>query len=399
MDTAHINTFIPELLEKTSRHNKEILNRLTICDILTNFESKNSKDLHRYVVESNNRYKETKSGNQIHSVIGRSIEKINPISERILNDNYYTDFNIDKEKKQLKHKLNTKENKSIEQLMKNIKDSTSTLSKGERKIRNRLNQIIEKKQKTQQPDLFKNTNTHIKYASSSTEAQSKGINNCSEEVKEKNDTLINEFFQEDDKRVNDLINKHKEIITRLKLKVEIKEKKEGKETRISDTDKIVKTLKHLINFNNTSFKLLSYSKPIPIVKVNNHNKIYSDPIDVQKIMKISKENKTTSGKFISLDSPSFKKTFVSQVDCSDTKNLVRDEAINSFSMNQTLKEKEAFIDSMLQIRLPLITEYDTIVKDKRESKRIMRQRYITLNCAKLSNEDQKKEKFKRNLKK
>ena len=116
-------------------------------------------------------------------------------------------------------------------------------------------------------------------------------------------------------------------------------------------------------------------------------------------MKISKENKTTSGKFISLDSPSFKKTFVSQVDCSDTKNLVRDEAINSFSMNQTLKEKEAFIDSMLQIRLPLITEYDTIVKDKRESKRIMRQRYITLNCAKLSNEGQKKEKFKRNLKK
>ena len=276
MDTAHINTFIPELLEKTSRHNKEILNRLTICDILTNFESKNSKDLHRYVVESNNRYKETKSGNQIHSVIGRSIEKINPISERILNDHYYTDFNIDKEKKQLKHKLNTKENKSIEQLMKNIKDSTSTLSKGERKIRNRLNQIIEKKQKTQQPDLFKNTNTHIKYASSSTEAQSKGIYNFTEEVKEKNDTLINEFFQEDDKRVNDLINKHKEIITRLKLKVEIKEKKEGKETRISDTDKIVKTLKHLINFNNTSFKLLSYSKPIPIVKVNNHNKIYKN---------------------------------------------------------------------------------------------------------------------------
>ena len=135
------------------------------------------------------------------------------------------------------------------------------------------------------------------------------------------------------------------------------------------------------------------------MKVNNHNKINSDPIDVQKIMKISKENKTTSGKFISLDSPAFKTTFVNQVDCSDTKNLVRDEAINSFSMNQTLKEKEAFIDSMLQIRLPLITEYDTIVKDKRESKRIMRQRYITLNCAKLSNEGQKKEKFKRNLKK
>ena len=68
-------------------------------------------------------------------------------------------------------------------------------------------------------------------------------------------------------------------------------------------------------------------------------------------------------------------------------------------MNHTLKEKEAFIDSKLQIRLPLITEYDTIVKDKRESKKIMRKRYNTLNCVELSNEGQKKEKFKRNLKK
>lgn len=81
MDTAHINTIIPELLERTSRHNKEILNRFTVCDILSNFETRNSKDLHRYVVESTYRYKGTKSGNQINSVIGRTIEKINPISE------------------------------------------------------------------------------------------------------------------------------------------------------------------------------------------------------------------------------------------------------------------------------------------------------------------------------
>ena len=322
---------------------------------------------------------------------------------RFLNEHYYTDFNIDKEKKQLKHKLNTKENKVIHQLMKSIKDSTNTFSKSERRLRDKLNKIVNQKKLSYKSDLLKNTNSHIKYASSSTEAQSKGIFHYSEDVKEKNNNIINEFFKEEGQSMNELINRHKEIITKLNEKLEIKEKKEGKETRISDTDKAIKRIKHRLNFNQTTFKLLSYTKLIPIVKVNNRNKIYSEPIDVQKIMKVTNENKTTTRfrKFISLstDSSTLKRTFVQHVDCSDTKNLVRDEAINSFSMNHTLKEKEAFIDSKIKSKLPLITEYDTIVKDKRESKKIMRQRYIALNCVKVSNEEQKKEKFKRNLKK
>ena len=46
-----------------------------------------------------------------------------------------------------KYKLNTKENKKIGQLMKQIKESTNTYSKSEINYRNKLNKILEAKKK------------------------------------------------------------------------------------------------------------------------------------------------------------------------------------------------------------------------------------------------------------
>ena len=80
MEPEHINKIIPQLLDKSIKHNKEILNRFTICDYFSTFESRNSKELLKYIQESNNRYKATKSGNKISSVVVRSEDALKPIS-------------------------------------------------------------------------------------------------------------------------------------------------------------------------------------------------------------------------------------------------------------------------------------------------------------------------------
>ena len=212
MEPEHINKIIPQLLDKSIKHNKEILNRFTICDYFSTFESRNSKELLKYIQESNNRYKATKSGNKISSVVVRSEDALKPISERILTDNYYVNFNIEKERKQLKHKLNTKENKKLGQLMKKIKESTNTYSKSELNYRNKLNKILETKKKNSSKDVNKN-HTVEKWNEVNLNLRTKEM---IEQQNERNLKTVNDIFNEDDKAFNEEINNHIELLRELK---------------------------------------------------------------------------------------------------------------------------------------------------------------------------------------
>ena len=220
MEPEHINKIIPQLLDKSIKHNKEILNRFTICDYFSTFESRNSKELLKYIQESNNRYKATKSGNKISSVVVRSEDALKPISEHILTDNYYVNFNIEKERKQLKHKLNTKENKKIGQLMKKIKESTNTYSKSELNYRNKLNKILETKKKNSSKDVNKN-HTVEKWNEVNLNLRTKEM---IEQQNERNLKTVNDIFNEDDKAFNEEINNHIELLRELKEYICSKEK-------------------------------------------------------------------------------------------------------------------------------------------------------------------------------
>lgn len=400
MEPEHINKIIPQLLDKSIKHNKEILNRFTICDYFSTFEYRNSKEFLKYIQESNNRYKATKSGNKISSVVVRSEDTLKPISERILTDNYFVNFNIEKEKKQLKHKLNTKENKKIEQLMKQIKESTNTYSKSELHYRNKLNKILETKKQMSSNDINKNT-TLKQWNEVNLNLKTKEM---TEQLNKRNIKAINDIFNEDDKAINEEINNHKELLKELKEDISSKENKEEQEE-----DKKVKEIRHKIQFNKSMLKLLTYQKPKEESNQKNKVEIYSEPIDVKKISKYFVNGNITNN-YCSLSTDgninhkkktiNLKLDFIPKVDYKDTKNLVRDEAINSYSINKELSTKQKILSHKLRnSNLPLITEYDTIIRDKRKQHQIVQQRYKRNNCTHLSKEDAKKETFKANLKK
>lgn len=398
MESEHINKIIPELLNKSIKHNKEILNRFTICDYFSTFESRNSKELLKYIQESNNRYKATKSGNKISSVVVRSEDALKSISDRILTDNYFVNFNIEKEKKQLKHKLNTKENKKIGQLMKQIKESTNTYSKSEINYRNKLNKILEAKKKLNCIDNNK-TNTVDNWNEIKLNLRTKEMTN---QQNQRNIKTINDIFKADDKAFNDEISNHKELLKQLKEDISKENKEEQEE------DKTIKEIRHKIQFNKSTLKLLTYQKPVQETNQKNKSEIYSEPIDVKKISKyFVNGNINTTNNYCSLSSEgninkkktiNLKLDFIPKVDFRDTKNLVRDEAINSYSINKELNIKQKILSNKLRnSNLPLITEYDSIIRDKRKHHQIVQQRYKQRNCTNLSKEDEKKETFKANL--
>lgn len=400
MEQEHINKIIPQLLDKSIKHNKEILNRFTICDYFSTFESRNSKELLKYIQESNNRYKATKSGNKISSVVVRSEDALKPISERILTDNYYVNFNIEKERKQLKHKLNTKENKKIGQLMKKIKESTNTYSKSELNYRNKLNKILETKKKNSSKDVNKN-HTVEKWNEVNLNLRTKEM---IEQQNERNLKTVNDIFNEDDKAFNEEINNHIELLRELKEYICSKENKVEQEE-----DKKLKEIRHKLQFNKSMLKLLTYQKPREDSNQQNKVEIYSEPIDVKKISKYFVNGNITNN-YCSLSTDgniNHKKKrinlnldFIPKVDYKDTKNLVRDEAINSYSINKELNTKQKILSNKLRNNnLPLITEYDSIIRNKRKQHQIVQQRYKIRNCTHLSNEDAKKETFKANLRK
>lgn len=418
MDAGNVNKIIPELLTLSTQHNKEILNRFTICDILSSFESRNSKEFQKFVTESNNRYKGVKSGNQIKSIVVRSKEKIKPISQRILNDKFYTELSLDKEKKQLSHKLNTKQNKNIRKLIKNIKESTNTYSKSERKFRDKLNNKLEQKKKSHKA-TSKNYNS--KDMSTLTEdSKLSSLSPLSFDKKSRNVDTIHEFFEKEDTLLNEEIEHHKKILNEIKNCID----EEDNENKFNNTNDIedgyynpkVKKIKYKINFNPNIIKLLNYQKPVQAPVGKNKVNIYSDPVDIKKLRKYSKSNnsmKLNNSKyhhFISLSTETrrekeenvrnLKKNIVNNVDYTDTKNLVRDEAITSASMNEAIQEKQKRIESKFsKFTLPLISEYDNIVKEKTLQNKLKREQYVINNCATLSNEDAKKRRTLNNLEK
>ena len=117
-----INSLISNLISKCNKHNKELLNRFKTCEIFSSLENKTFSDLHAYISESNFRFHKAKTGGNIASLIKHSTKKLRPLNKYILTSHLYQDFNMDKEKAQLRHKLEHKEAKEINQIMSEIKE-------------------------------------------------------------------------------------------------------------------------------------------------------------------------------------------------------------------------------------------------------------------------------------
>ena len=103
-----LNILIPKLINKSNNLTKEIKNRIKLNKIFTEFENKASNNFNYFISASNQRYTNTKLGNDLDNIISTTrIKNINEAT-KIVNDKFYTDKNLEKEKQKMKYKSTEK---------------------------------------------------------------------------------------------------------------------------------------------------------------------------------------------------------------------------------------------------------------------------------------------------
>ena len=108
-----LNLLIPRLIDKSNNLTKEIKSRIKLNKIFSEFENKASNNFNYFISASNNRYNSSKLGNDLDTIIHNTRSKNINEAKKIINDKFYTDAILEKEKQKMKYKSTSKIYKDI----------------------------------------------------------------------------------------------------------------------------------------------------------------------------------------------------------------------------------------------------------------------------------------------
>ena len=103
-----LNILIPQLISKSNNLTKEIKNRIKLNKIFSEFENKASNNFNYFISSSNQRYTNSKLGNNLDSIINSTRAKNIDEATKIVNDKFYKDKNLEIEKQKMKYKSTEK---------------------------------------------------------------------------------------------------------------------------------------------------------------------------------------------------------------------------------------------------------------------------------------------------
>ena len=103
-----LNILIPRLISKSNILTKEIKNRIKLNKIFSEFENKASNNFNYFITASNQRYTNSKLGNDIDTIISSTRAKNINEATKIVNDKFYKDENLEIEKQKMKYKSGEK---------------------------------------------------------------------------------------------------------------------------------------------------------------------------------------------------------------------------------------------------------------------------------------------------
>ena len=141
-----LNILIPRLISKSNILTKEIKNRIKLNKIFSEFENKASNNFNYFITASNQRYTNSKLGNDIDTIISSTRAKNINEATKIVNDKFYKDANLEIEKQKMKYK-------SGEKIYNEIRDTFNKMrlpleSKFSRNTQKEIDSIINGKPKS-----------------------------------------------------------------------------------------------------------------------------------------------------------------------------------------------------------------------------------------------------------
>ena len=101
---SNYNKLVPQLIEQSNKLTKELKYRLKLNTFFSEFESKASNQFKFFIKESRTRYRGSRSGCNLDSLIASSRKKCLKEANKIINDNFYSNKDILHEKDKMKLK-------------------------------------------------------------------------------------------------------------------------------------------------------------------------------------------------------------------------------------------------------------------------------------------------------
>lgn len=346
-----LNILVPKAIDQSNKYTKEIKKRMRINKILSEFETKASNDLNYFINSSNNRYKGTKLGNGLNSLLTNSRTKNLSEANKILNDRFYTELDLENERQKMKYKSGHKIYKSIQETFNKIK---SPLDKKflNQKDSNYMNGYNEKNSindsLNKSNDLENNSYKNNTYANT--------------ELCEKNKRVIRNILQKEQNFIDYTINKYMETIRNMQQSISVDESNEP-------------TPKKKYDFTLPQIKLLNYRHYCPPKRDLDAEEELLKP-DIRKLLPYSVMGKSLSYKK-QLNSPKqnieVNCPFITEAgyhpakenDYHNTLNIVYNSANKELSLQSNFDKKRKELENLLGVNeIPRLNMYDDITRRK-----------------------------------
>jgi hypothetical protein len=356
-----LNILVPKLIDKTKYLQKEFKKRMKLNKIFAEYENRASIQFNYFIKNSNKRYNHTKYGNDLDSFITNNRKKDINEANKIINDKFYSDISIQKEKEKLKYKSTSKIYKDIKHTINEIqlplKKDFNKNSK--RKLQLIINGIISNKNSKKKKIIKR---------------QKKIIRKSDIEANKK---IINEELIKDQESMNNSISKYLKKVNNPSRNIQ--------NLFISPSEILSSTsYKKRPDIDLPFIKLINYSN-------HKNNKILikeKSLSDINKLIPYSKVGKylscNNSNKELSFNNlDNNKKPFITETnvriikinDYSNTANIVYSSAHKEYRSQSNFDKKRRIINDLFGFdKIPQLNTYDDILFKKSEN--LKKERHI-----------------------
>ena len=381
-----LNILVPSLINKTENLTKEIKTRIKLNKIFSEFENKASSKLNYFISNSNKRYNYIKLGNNLDLYLLKNRTRNETEVNIILNDKFYKDEIIEKEKQKLKYKSTSKVYKDIKETFNKMKipleDKSNKESK--RQIKVIINKIKTNLKKSD-INLIKSKKNSLIYNNKNI-SNNKTLNKNNNNINNNKD-LIKLELDKDNSSLKNSINEYLNNINNANSNI-IQDYNATTPWEILNS----KTYKEKPKLNLPNIKLINTSFLYkPIIKRNISKKDLFQKPDINKLLPYSKiaknKIKFKKKKELSLNNIENNKfPFITEAniclkktnDYKNTVNIVYNSASKELENKNNFDRKRRKLNEIFGINdIPQLNTYDDILFKK--SKNIKTEREIRAN--------------------
>ena len=351
---------IPKLIQKSKGLSQEIKNRIKLNHIFSEFETKASNQFNFFIKESEKRYLGSKYGAKIEYLLKSSEKRSKKEAFKILNDNFYINPEITKERKKMQKKATNEFHQNITDILNRLKGIKNEPTKKGKIMLNNIGM-----------NNMNNTNS---------------MNSLSGEKMKKNKKEVDIIFNNDEKLITKTFDYYREFLKKIKPTIKRAEPvPDEKDTEKSSNNRIKKNM----HFSVPKIQLLNYTKAFSPPKTKKQED-EENRINIKKLISYSISGKNILPKNNKFCYPILNKKNRDTFIMNSTNSLVTNKALNALYTIKRYETKNNEISEKLGIRkIPSLNIYENLIKNnykkiKLERKQLYEtihnsQKYVGLN--------------------